>query len=166
MQSFVIDQSFHVLACVLVAAVFPGDVPLLAAPALMEAPSICEAFGEGMIVVAIALAIMRPASVCVTKTLGMLRSDSRKNRGEKRAESDSRMNAGRVIGYLERAIIVILVRCNQASGVGFVLAAKSVARFKELEGDREFAEVYLIGTLMSTAIALGVPLLFEKIARL
>lgn len=76
------------------------------------------------------------------------------------------MNTGRMIGYLERAIIVILVLCNQVSGVGSVLAAKSLARFKELERDRGFAEIYLIGTLMSTAIALGIPLLFERIAGL
>lgn len=34
------------------------------------------------------------------------------------------------------------------------LAAKSIARFKELE-DRAFAEYYLVGTLMSVAVATG-----------
>jgi hypothetical protein len=36
--------------------------------------------------------------------------------------------------------------------VGFVVAAKSLARFKALE-DREFAEYFLIGTLASLLLA-------------
>jgi hypothetical protein len=61
-------------------------------------------------------------------------------------------NAGRVIGKLERALVLTLVWLGEWSAVGFILAAKSVARFKELD-DREFAETYLVGTLTSVLIA-------------
>jgi hypothetical protein len=60
---------------------------------------------------------------------------------------------GSVIGQLERMIIAILLLCGQYSAIGLVLTAKSIARFKQLE-DKAFAEKYLIGTLISLAIAL------------
>ncbi|HOO28849.1 MAG TPA: hypothetical protein PLU43_10330 [Lachnospiraceae bacterium] len=68
------------------------------------------------------------------------------------AEKDN-LRTGRIIGKLERVIIAILVLCNQFAAIGFVLTAKSIARFKQLE-DKEFAEKYLIGTLASVLIAL------------
>jgi hypothetical protein len=40
------------------------------------------------------------------------------------------------------------------TGPGFVVAAKTLARFRQLE-DRSFAEYYLLGTLASVAVALG-----------
>jgi len=60
--------------------------------------------------------------------------------------------AGRVIGILERMAMLTLVWLGEWSALGFVLAAKSVARFKELE-NREFAEAYLVGTLTSFLVA-------------
>lgn len=60
--------------------------------------------------------------------------------------------AGRLIGILERMAMLTLVTLGEWSALGFILAAKSVARFKELE-DREFAEAYLVGTLTSFLVA-------------
>ena len=60
--------------------------------------------------------------------------------------------AGRLIGILERMAMLTLVALGEWSALGFILAAKSVARFKELE-DREFAEAYLVGTLTSFLVA-------------
>lgn len=62
--------------------------------------------------------------------------------------------AGRYIGILERVIIIVLVVTNSVSSIVFVLTAKSVARFKELGETKLSAEYYLIGTLLSTLIAL------------
>ena len=69
---------------------------------------------------------------------------------------------GRVIGCLERFVILILLMFNQWGAVGFVIAAKSIARFPELRDrtQKDFTEYYLIGTLTSilVAIATGVAL--------
>ncbi|HEX6988881.1 MAG TPA: hypothetical protein VF282_05375 [Bacillota bacterium] len=62
---------------------------------------------------------------------------------------------GRLIGNLERFIILTLTLHGQLAAVGFVLAAKSVARF---EMAREHAEYFLVGTLTSTGLALTVGL--------
>lgn len=63
-------------------------------------------------------------------------------------------NAGRIIGYLERTIVYILLMYKQFSAIAFILTAKSVARFKEIENNQTHAEYYLIGTLMSVAVTL------------
>ena len=63
------------------------------------------------------------------------------------------LNAGRIIGILERLIIFFFVTIGQFAAVGFVIAAKSIVRYKELE-DRNFAEYVLIGTLLSSLLAI------------
>jgi hypothetical protein len=60
---------------------------------------------------------------------------------------------GSTIGILERLVIVSLVLAGQSAAIGLVIAAKTLARFKQLE-DRRFAEYYLLGTLASVAVAL------------
>lgn len=52
------------------------------------------------------------------------------------------LRAGAYIGIVERLLIASLVAENQFAAVGFVLAAKSIARHKELN-DPHFAEYYL-----------------------
>ena len=61
--------------------------------------------------------------------------------------------AGRIIGMLERSIVFTLGLLGEFGAISFVLAAKSMARFKQLE-ERQFAEYYLIGTLLSFFLAL------------
>jgi len=73
--------------------------------------------------------------------------------GEKRTEITNTVMTGRMIGILERALVFIFVIANNLSGIPFILTAKSLARFKQLN-DRDFAEYYLIGTLFSVLIAL------------
>ena len=61
---------------------------------------------------------------------------------------------GATIGVIERLLIVGLVMTGAQAAVGFVVAAKTIARFRQLD-DRHFAEYYLLGTLGSVAVALG-----------
>ena len=61
---------------------------------------------------------------------------------------------GATIGIIERLLIVGLVMTGASAAVGFVVAAKTIARFRQLD-DRHFAEYYLLGTLGSVAVALG-----------
>lgn len=61
---------------------------------------------------------------------------------------------GSFIGILEREIILLLGLMGQYGAIGFVLTAKSLARYKQLE-KKAFAEKYLVGTLLSAFIAFG-----------
>lgn len=58
---------------------------------------------------------------------------------------------GRVIGYLERSLILIFILAGYPAGIGFLIAAKSVFRFGELTDSsrRSQAEYIIIGTLLS-----------------
>ncbi len=67
-----------------------------------------------------------------------------------RGDGESR---GEWIGILERVIALTFVLTGNYTAVAFVLTAKSIARFKELD-NKEFAEYYLLGTSASVAIAL------------
>jgi hypothetical protein len=60
-------------------------------------------------------------------------------------------NAGRYIGWLERALTFAFMLAKQPEGVGFLLAAKSVLRIGDLkdEHDRSHAEYIIIGTFLS-----------------
>src|SRR2546430_414933 len=59
---------------------------------------------------------------------------------------------GRAVGSLERALALTMVLLGDYAAVGWIIAAKSLARFKQLE-DREFAEYFLVGTLASFLLA-------------
>lgn len=61
---------------------------------------------------------------------------------------------GRYIGMLERTLMVTLVVSGALSSIAFVIAAKALARFRQLAEFR-FGEYYLIGTLSSTLIAVA-----------
>ena len=62
--------------------------------------------------------------------------------------------AGKYIGILERILILTLTVTGNISAIGIVFAAKSIARFNELS-KKQFAEYYLVGTLLSFLLALA-----------
>ena len=63
---------------------------------------------------------------------------------------------GKWIGYLERMLIVTFVLSGNIAGVGFLMTAKSVFRFSDVQkGDLRMTEYMLLGTLLSFAIALA-----------
>ncbi len=66
----------------------------------------------------------------------------------------SPLRVGEAIGILERLLIAALLLVRAEAAIGLVIAAKTLARFKQLD-DREFAEYYLLGTLASVAVAVG-----------
>lgn len=63
--------------------------------------------------------------------------------------------AGRLIGDLERLVILTLVLSGSFTALGFVIAAKSIARFELV---RTHGEYFIVGTLCSIAIAVAVGL--------
>lgn len=72
-------------------------------------------------------------------------------------------SAGLYIGMLERLFIFGFILLNQWSGIGFLLAAKSIFRFGDLTRgrDRKLTEYILIGTLLSFGLAMLGTLVFK-----
>jgi hypothetical protein len=69
---------------------------------------------------------------------------------------------GRTIGCLERVLVYTLVLIGQWGVLGLVIAAKSIARFRELER-QHFADYYLIGTLSSIIVAIAAGLVVRSL---
>ncbi len=63
------------------------------------------------------------------------------------------LRAGRVIGFLERLLIVSFLASGQYASIGLIMTAKSIARYEKIARDSAFAEYYLIGTLSSVLFA-------------
>lgn len=72
-------------------------------------------------------------------------------------------NAGRVIGILERYLMyTVILTSNSYSAIGFIIAAKGIARFKQME-QRHFAEYVLVGTLASTMSAIAIATIVQQL---
>jgi len=74
--------------------------------------------------------------------------------GEDGSTADSPARIGATIGVLERLLVVTLVLTGAETAIGLVIAAKTLARFRQLD-DRQFAEYYLLGTMASVSVALA-----------
>lgn len=94
------------------------------------------------------LLVMKPASIL----LGLFITKWTPEKNEK----NSLPNAGAWIGYLERVLILTFMLIGCMDGIGFLLAAKSIFRFGELNNSREveLTEYVMIGTLSSFSIAI------------
>jgi len=74
------------------------------------------------------------------------------------AVDEREYNAGRMIGMLERWLIyLVLVFAQNYNVIALILAAKGVARFRQME-ERAFAEYVLIGTLASILLTVMIAL--------
>lgn len=72
----------------------------------------------------------------------------------KSASNSIQLNASAWIGIFERILIVIFVTSGQIQAIGFLVAAKSIFRFSEIQQDRnQKAEYFLLGTLVSFTLA-------------
>lgn len=62
-------------------------------------------------------------------------------------------NAGMYIGWLERFLVMTALFLRSPATAGLILAAKSIARYPEFKKE-QFAEYFLIGTLLSLSAAI------------
>jgi hypothetical protein len=132
-----------------------------------------EAVGEGSSLGPVVLRLLEPRAQVFL--LGLLLAANEANllirwllgRLQFRPDASAGLDAnelarGRVIGLLERTLIYFFVLHGQFGAVGFTLAAKAFTRFKELE-KRSFAEYVLIGTLLSSGLAMAIAVLARRL---
>jgi len=104
---------------------------------------------NGIILAFLYILCLSPAAVFIKKIFILFSFQSDDDFKTK----DGLIKSGYLIGVLERIIILTLGVSGQLGTIGFVFAAKSLARFNQLN-DKDFAEKYLIGTLLSVVIVL------------
>ena len=150
-SSFVIDQILHISIIYVSVCIFSFNEHVRSWLSVFASTYPVE---QILRYVLIFIIILDPASVFVKK-LSLYISGGTNNNNQRKDTP-----VGSVIGKLERVLTVILVLCNEIGAIGFVLTAKSLARYKQLD-NQDFAEKYLVGTLSSTAIAIIAALLLK-----
>ena len=136
----IFNQALHGGA-IFAAALYVNPASFAALPEILKIKS----FSDGIILISIGYVLMWGGTHFVRNLLEKI--------PPLKAEP-AEFNVGLIIGNLERILIFTLVLVDQYAAIGLVLAAKSIARFEDLK-KREFAEYYLIGTLLSALIAIA-----------
>ncbi len=78
-------------------------------------------------------------------------------------KDDELLKAGRLIGILERWLILVLIFVGQFTAVGFLIAAKSILRYNaKNENGFNKTEYVLIGTMLSFGIAIVIGFLVSS----
>lgn len=103
------------------------------------------------------LFILKPTNIFIKEMLSTFEIEST-------PQSQELEKAGRLIGILERILVVIFVLIGQFGAIGFLIAAKSILRYKDT--DLLKTEYVLIGTMLSFGIAVLVGLLIQLILTL
>lgn len=159
-STFVIDQTLH-LICLIVLSYLWAKFNVQ----IREIPIVSDFFLTTGIPERLAynwilglLIVHKPANILIQNLIG-----SYKPKSEEDENSVNDNKAGRVIGTVERFIMLILIYMNQYSAIGLVLTAKSIARYDRITKDEKFAEYYLLGTLISAGIVISCAVLLLKI---
>ena len=100
------------------------------------------------------LICVKPANIFIRETLvaGKIESIS--------DTSAELKNAGKLIGILERILVLTFVIIGKLEVVGFLIAAKSILRYKDTNTIK--TEYVLIGTMLSFGIAMMIGLAINK----
>jgi ABC-type multidrug transport system fused ATPase/permease subunit len=94
---------------------------------------------------------LKEGTILIRLTLNRMRAIPKKK--DKPTQRDrEEYDRGMLIGLLERTFLYFLIIFNQIGAIAVIIALKSLARFKELD-DKNFAEYFLIGSLLSVLMA-------------
>ena len=149
-SAFLIDQLSHVAVIfVLWMTILPDSISDI----IKEGTDILP---DNILMIVVAYAMMlRPSAILMSLLLKRWQMSSMSN--------SSLPEAGKWIGYLERILILTFVITGNMEGVGFLLAAKSVFRFGDLNKAKDIktTEYVMLGTMTSFAIAIIVGLLVK-----
>ena len=137
--SFVIDQLFHLSILAAISTIYETTKEL---PFQMIDST--SSFSTPLLILAILLCI-KPANIIIKLIL-------EKYQVGESASCDNIKNAGALIGNLERLLTIVFVLLGQFEAIGFIVAAKSILRFKDT--DTAKTEYVLAGTFLSFGIAI------------
>ncbi len=146
MLFFAIDQLLHFIVIgIVVLAYFPSPLnfDMLLSP--------------GILLILIAILLATSVSMIIIKLFfSKWNLAAVKSAEEEKDEPESLKDAGKIIGIIERILIIIFINVNMPAGIGFLLAAKSVFRFGDLTNakSKQLTEYILLGTLMSFTLAI------------
>ncbi len=143
---FIIDQFLHITLLAIISLIIKSDLNQVGNT--IHNISFLQHLNFRKLIdyVLAVLIILKPASAFIKYFFNYLFN---KRYACENNESD---HVGSIIGMLERVVILLLGALGLYGSIALVLTAKSLARFKQLE-NQNFAEKYLVGTLISLIIA-------------
>lgn len=136
---FFIDQFLHLLMIVLVTCFY-----------VFENKVFYNQFGiqlntQYLAIVLAYLICVKPTNIIIKEVFHVFDISFKQN-------GEELVNAGKLIGLIERWLVLTFVLVNHLDAVGFLLAAKSILRYKD--DNTLKTEYVLIGTMLSFGIAL------------
>lgn len=158
LKYFLIDQIGHLLVIAIIASWLSGL-------SLEQAANAIVGFFDAktLMLIGLYLFLCKPVSLLIT--LSLTKYTQQFDESEKANEGLA--SAGEFIGYFERGLIVTFILLGQFTGVGFLLAAKSVFRFGDMrrQSDRKLTEYIMLGTLFSFSFGIGLGKLADYLLR-
>ncbi len=151
--AFFADQSAHLAIIAIAATLFPDawSAGLWASPRVLATLPWLATASEAMILATGLVATVWAGGYAVAALMSGMGDDLTAD-----DEDDSLPRGGRMIGRLERLMILIMVLSDQTAAIGLLIAAKSILRFGEATRSRKASEYVIIGTLASVAWALAI----------
>ena len=137
--SFAVDQLLHLGILIAISTIYETakELPL-------QMIDCSGSFSISLLILAILLC-MKPANILIKLVLEKYQV------GESESCNNIK-NAGALIGNLERILTIVFVLLGQFEAIGFIVAAKSILRFKDT--DTAKTEYVLAGTFLSFGIAI------------
>ena len=99
------------------------------------------------------LICLKPANIIIKQVFKVFEIKS--------SQEDELPNAGKLIGILERILVLTFILLNQFEAVGFLIAAKSILRYRDDSTLK--TEYVLIGTMLSFGIAVIIGIIINLI---
>ncbi|MBA4375285.1 MAG: hypothetical protein C0401_03815 [Anaerolinea sp.] len=158
LAAFLLDQGLHLMVIILLIVVFlfpesitPYWFTILPASALSVA----------LVLTALLLLIPTGGIMIGYFVMPFQKQISEHYKKIKKEPVEGLKDGGKVIGWLERALIFLFVLGGQFAGIGFLVAAKTVFRFGEFKEseNRKEAEYIIIGTFASFFYAILISIL-------
>ena len=98
-----------------------------------------------------AISLVNELNNPIRHILGLVKIEPRTK--ETMVTDETELKRGKIIGVLERILFFFFVITGNYTSIAFILTAKSITRYKNLE-DKDFAEYVLIGTLLSSSVSI------------
>ena len=164
--AFLIDQAAHIFIIIILAITIAPVSTVVVAGAGVISLFCVDLFGKGflklLIILSGAILAVKAGGILIGMAVRPFLDEIKNNENdvdmETKTSSRGLKNGGKVIGQIERSLIFLFILMGQLSGIGFLIAAKSVFRFGEVKdpSHRMEAEYIIIGTLMSFGYGMSI----------
>jgi len=157
---FLIDQFTHLLV-ILALSIYLQNKLTVEASNLSWLNIWGNAYIKTLVIIISAILVTKVSSIIISYIIKPFQAKIFKSENNNKDE----IKTGRVIGYLERIIILVLFLADLPAVVGFLITAKSILRYAEINNERDkvMVEYVLIGTLLSFTIGISIAFITTKV---